>query len=174
MPSAHWPIQGLADPGSHPEVGSQTLFSKAMMTVRKGQERLAAGDGGRVVMHEAEGVALYRATVSRRRPRGIGRSATAPSRQVGRLVVLCHGFPESRKALAAWVRALSAPRRATRKARRASTAPSLDLGAPEASPFNAALAAASASVGSDLPRRRRTWRLGLMTSSTARGSLSLT
>ncbi len=41
-----------------------------------------------------------------------------------------------------------------------------DLGAPEASPFNAALAAASASVGLDLPRRRRTWWFGRITSTT--------
>ncbi len=48
-----------------------------------------------------------------------------------------------------------------------STGPSPALGAPDASPLSAARAAASASVVSDLPRRRRNWRLARLTSTTS-------
>lgn len=49
------------------------------------------------------------------------------------------------------MRALTAERRATRRARSASVGPSADLGVADASPLSAARAAASASVASDFP-----------------------
>jgi len=73
----------------------------------------------------------------------------------------------SRSWLPAWVRALTALRRATRSARIDSTAPSPDFGVPDASPFRAASAAATASAASDLPRRRRACRFGRITSVTS-------
>ena len=69
--------------------------------------------------------------------------------------------------LRAWVRLPLAERRATRSTRMASTFPSLVLADPVASPPWAARAAATASWGSDLPVRRRRWRLGRSTSTTA-------
>ena len=69
--------------------------------------------------------------------------------------------------LMAWVRLLRAEERATRSTRMASTFPSLVLADPVASPPWAARAAAMASSGSDLPLRRRRWRLGRSTSTTA-------
>ncbi len=65
-----------------------------------------------------------------------------------------------------WVRALLAEQRATRSTLIISTRSLPALGAPEASPETMARAAASASVGSDLPFSRRVWRLGRMTSIT--------
>ena len=56
---------------------------------------------------------------------------------------------------AAAVRAFIAPARATRSWRSASTGPVPVLGITVASPARTARAAASASTGSDLPRRRR-------------------
>src|SRR5829696_1481345 len=69
-------------------------------------------------------------------------------------------------ALMAWVRALIAVARATRSERIISTWPSPALGM---LPWLAwtARAAASASSGSDLPRRRCAWRSGRLTSTTA-------
>lgn len=61
--------------------------------------------------------------------------------------------------LAATVRALTAERRATLRARIASARPSADFGAVVASPLSTARAAASASTASVLPRRRQFWRL---------------
>jgi hypothetical protein len=57
--------------------------------------------------------------------------------------------------VAAWVRAFTAERRTTWTARIDSTMPLLVLGTTLASPERTARVAASASVGSDLPRRRR-------------------
>ena len=68
--------------------------------------------------------------------------------------------------LSAWVRPLRAEARATRKTRMDSTFPSLVLASPQASPERAARAAEMASWGSDLPLRRRRWRLGRSTSTT--------
>ena len=68
--------------------------------------------------------------------------------------------------LAAWVRALIPERRTTRSILVASTGLSPPLGRAVASPLRAARAAASASVVSSLPRRRRSWRLGRFTSTT--------
>ena len=58
-------------------------------------------------------------------------------------------------------------RLATTRARMASTLPSRVLPAPWARPDSAARAASTASAGSDLPVRRRAWRLGRSTSTTA-------
>ena len=58
------------------------------------------------------------------------------------------------------VRALTAPRRATRRARMASTGPVRVFGVPLACPDRAARAAAIASIGSDLPLVRRVLRSG--------------
>jgi hypothetical protein len=69
-------------------------------------------------------------------------------------------------ALTAWVRALTAVWRATRSARVISTVPSWALGMPVASPACTVRAAASASTGSLLPRRRRVARSGRLTSRT--------
>ena len=68
--------------------------------------------------------------------------------------------------LMAWVRLRRAEDRATRNTRMASTFPVLVLADPLASPPCAARAAATASSGSDLPWRRRLWRLGRSTSTT--------
>ena len=62
--------------------------------------------------------------------------------------------------LAAWVRDLTAERRATESILIASTGPSADFGTAAAWPLSAARAAASASTASVLPRRRRVWRFG--------------
>jgi hypothetical protein len=81
---------------------------------------------------------------------------------------LCSGAVR-RKAwiwLAACVLALTAERRAVRRALIISTFPSPLLGTPEASPAKTALAAACASMGSDLPLRLRWRRLGLSISTT--------
>jgi hypothetical protein len=59
-----------------------------------------------------------------------------------------------------WSLAERADRLATTKALIASTLPSLVLAAPWARPERAARAASIASAGSDLPVRRRDWRLG--------------
>jgi hypothetical protein len=64
------------------------------------------------------------------------------------------------------VRAVRAERLATRRARTASTAPSLDLAMLLALPPSAARAASMASSGSDLPLRRRSARFGRLTSRT--------
>ena len=72
-----------------------------------------------------------------------------------------------RRALIAWVRALIAVPRATRNTRIISTRSSPAFGEPAASADRTARAAASASVGSDLPLRRRVWRLGRITSTTS-------
>src|SRR6266496_1561519 len=72
-----------------------------------------------------------------------------------------------RSALIAWVRALIAVWRATRSTRIISTRSSPALGEPAASTDKTVRAAASASVGSDLPLRRRVWRLGRITSITS-------
>ena len=56
---------------------------------------------------------------------------------------------------AAWVLAFTAERRTALKVRIDSTRPSPLLGSPAASPAKTALAAASASIGSDLPLRIR-------------------
>src|SRR5215472_10010003 len=69
--------------------------------------------------------------------------------------------------VAGWVRALTAPARATRSARMDSAAPSRLFGTPAASPLRAATAAATASAASDLPRWRRACRLGRITSATS-------
>jgi hypothetical protein len=68
-------------------------------------------------------------------------------------------------ALMAWVRALIALARATRSERIISTCPSPALGMLPSRAWTAR-AAASASIGSDLPRRRRAWRSGRLTSTT--------
>ena len=68
--------------------------------------------------------------------------------------------------LIAAVRALTAPARTPRSTRIASTIPSRRLGSAVAVPANTARAAASASTGSLLPRRRRVVRLGRSASST--------
>ena len=60
-----------------------------------------------------------------------------------------------------------AERLATTRALIASTLPSLALPAPWARPDRAARAASTASAGSDLPVRRRDWRLGRSTSTTS-------
>lgn len=60
-----------------------------------------------------------------------------------------------------------AERLATTSALIASTLPSLALPAPCARPDSAARAASMASTGSDLPVRRRDWRLGRSTSTTS-------
>jgi hypothetical protein len=54
-----------------------------------------------------------------------------------------------------------------RSRRTHSTVPSADLAVIVACPLSTARAAASASTGSDLPRWRRSWRLGRLTSTTA-------
>jgi hypothetical protein len=59
-----------------------------------------------------------------------------------------------------------APRRATRRTRIISTWPSRFLGVVAATPARVARAAAWASIGSDLPRRRRVLRSGRSTSTT--------
>jgi len=61
------------------------------------------------------------------------------------------GDPSALSALIAWVRALTAVLRATRRQRSISTLASLDLGRPVASLACTARAAASASTGSDFP-----------------------
>jgi hypothetical protein len=61
---------------------------------------------------------------------------------------------------------LDALRRATSKARSCPAGPARRLGVAVASPASTARAAASASTGSDLPRRRRATRLGRLTSNT--------
>ena len=63
----------------------------------------------------------------------------------------------------ALVRALTAERRVVSRTRIASTAPSLVLGVGRRSGVRAVRAAVMASSGSDLPRRRRSARLGRMT-----------
>ena len=72
--------------------------------------------------------------------------------------------------LSAAVRALTAPRRATRSARIASTGPVRVFGVPAACPDRAARAAAIASIGSDLPLARRVLRSGRSTSTTVDAS----
>ena len=69
--------------------------------------------------------------------------------------------------LRAWILAERADRLATTRALIASTLPSLVLPAPWARPERAARAASMASAGSDLPVRRRDWRLGRSTSTTS-------
>ena len=64
------------------------------------------------------------------------------------------------------IRSSIADRRATINTRIASTFPVRDFGRPVADPDNAARAADTASSGSDLPARRRSWRLGRSTSTT--------
>src|SRR5829696_1242824 len=68
---------------------------------------------------------------------------------------------------AAWLRAFTADWRADLKVRIISARPSPLLGSPAAWPASTVRAAVSASMGSDLPRRRRWRRLGLSTSMTA-------
>jgi hypothetical protein len=65
-----------------------------------------------------------------------------------------------------WVRCARAVRLATISARIASTWPSRPRGAPDARPDKAALAALTASSGSDLPLRRRSCRSERSTSTT--------
>jgi hypothetical protein len=65
-----------------------------------------------------------------------------------------------------WMRAFMAERRVIRSTRSISTVPSAALGRTSPWPASAARAAASASIGSDLPWRRRVWRLGRVTSTT--------
>ena len=67
---------------------------------------------------------------------------------------------------AAATRAFMAPRRATRNTRIISTWPSRVLGVAAATPAKVARAAAWASIGSDLPRRRLVLRSGRATSTT--------
>ena len=76
------------------------------------------------------------------------------------------GVDEAVQLVRCRVRAFIAPARATRSWRRASTGPVPVLGITMASPASTARAAASASTGSDFPRRRRCWRLGRFTSTT--------
>jgi hypothetical protein len=66
----------------------------------------------------------------------------------------------------AWVRAFSAVSRAIFKCRTISTSPFPDLGDVLASPARTARAAASASIVSLLPYRRRSLRFGRSTSTT--------
>jgi hypothetical protein len=68
--------------------------------------------------------------------------------------------------LAAPTLAFTAERRARRKVRIISTSPSASLGRPDAVPASTARAAASASMGSDLPERYWSRLLGRMTSET--------
>lgn len=70
------------------------------------------------------------------------------------------------------VRAFNAERRVSRSTRMHSTRPPPFLGVPLAPPLTAALAAASASALSDLPRRRRHWRFGRSTLTTVTPSLA--
>ena len=70
----------------------------------------------------------------------------------------------SRRPQGATVRALTAERRATVRARVASTQPLADSAATAPSPLSAARAAASAPTVSQVPLRRRVWRLGRITS----------
>ena len=71
-----------------------------------------------------------------------------------------------RSVLMAAVLALTAPSLATRRALMASIGPSASFGATVAVPARTARAAASASIGSDLPRLRRNRRSGRGTSKT--------
>jgi hypothetical protein len=64
------------------------------------------------------------------------------------------------------LRALTALARATRSSRIDSTIPSVCLGTVVAVPASAKRAAISASTGSLLPRRRRVWACGWLTSTT--------
>ena len=80
-------------------------------------------------------------------------------------------LPATQQCPLAWltdlVRSPRAERLATISARIASTVPSRPLGAPRARPDSAALAALTASRGSDLPARRRSCRSQRSTSTTA-------
>jgi hypothetical protein len=67
----------------------------------------------------------------------------------------------------AWLRALTAVARATRRHRTISTRWLPVLGMAVTCPASTARAAASASTGSDLPRRRRAERSGRLTSKTS-------
>ena len=69
--------------------------------------------------------------------------------------------------LVAAVRACTAPRRATRMTRMASTTPVWAFGTAVATPAKAVRAAASASIGSDFPRARRVARFGRFTSTSS-------
>src|SRR5436190_10583804 len=66
------------------------------------------------------------------------------------------------------MRPLRPERRTTNNARIASTSPSAVFAIPDARPDNTARAASIASSSSDLPLRRRSWRLGRSTSITTR------
>ena len=66
-----------------------------------------------------------------------------------------------------WERNRRAEVKATRNTRIDSTIPPWVFGTTLASPLSTARAAASASAVSDLPRRRRAWRLGRITSITS-------
>ena len=86
----------------------------------------------------------------------------------------CRPGPSSRPSrptcpswLVAWERAFTALRQASRTNRRDSTGPSADFGSTVASPASTARAALTASTVSFLPSRRRRWRFGRLTSTTA-------
>ena len=87
-------------------------------------------------------------------PRSVSRRSSGPLTSSARIWLM------------AVMRPCLAERRATRKARIASTAPFRVFGCPAAWPDCAARAAATASTGSDLPWLRRSWRLGRFTSTT--------
>ena len=72
--------------------------------------------------------------------------------------------------LATWVRALTADRRVARSCRKDSLIVVDDFGSTRPSPASTVRAAASASIGSDLPRVRRIRRLGRHTSCTVASS----
>ena len=108
---------------------------------------------GAAERHEPHGVwdgeIFARGAIITESPRG------RPPRRVGRV-----------KSLMVRVRSPAALRLATISARIASTAPSRPLGPPRARPDWAARAALTASSGSDLPCRRRSWRSERSTSTT--------
>src|SRR6266536_909552 len=105
--------------------------------------------------HREAGVAAQPVGVVAGRPRSCSRSSAGAVTS------------SACSALVAWVRARMAVARATRSERIISTWPVPALGVTVTWPAWTARAAASASTGSDLPRRRRAWRSGRLTSTTA-------
>src|SRR5215204_1967836 len=158
-----------------PTPGKETSRGAAWITKRSSWTSSSVISSERVSWRRAtkRSANLVAAPTSFGSPPGRKRAATATSSFVGSLRKRRRSSSGAVRSmalsrLAARTRAFTAERRALLSVRSISTRPSALLGTPAVSPASTALAAASASMGSDLPGgwRRRWRRLGLSTSTT--------
>ena len=110
---------------------------------------------GKFASHDFVAVAGVAASLTRIREHTSTRSLRFRPRSRSREHLAVPSNTTSGARCNAFTRPCIAERRTTRSARIASTSPSRDFGTADAVPFNAARAAASASIVSDFPRRRR-------------------